>query len=31
MPATVALWTAFPTICVTCHAGSALEFKIRAR
>ena len=25
--ATVALWTAFPTICVTCHAGKTFEFK----
>ena len=27
MPATVAMWTAFPTICVTCHAGKTFEFK----
>jgi 7,8-dihydropterin-6-yl-methyl-4-(beta-D-ribofuranosyl)aminobenzene 5'-phosphate synthase len=28
-PATVALLTAFPTICSTCHAGSIFEFEIR--
>jgi len=28
MPATVALWTAFPTICATCHAGSTFEFQL---
>ena len=27
MPATVALWTAFPTICATCHAGSTFQFE----
>ena len=27
MPATVALWTAFPTICVACHVGSTFEFE----
>lgn len=26
MPATVALWTAFPTICVACHAGKVFDF-----
>jgi 7,8-dihydropterin-6-yl-methyl-4-(beta-D-ribofuranosyl)aminobenzene 5'-phosphate synthase len=29
MPATVALWTAFPTICTTCHSGSVFEFEIK--
>jgi 7,8-dihydropterin-6-yl-methyl-4-(beta-D-ribofuranosyl)aminobenzene 5'-phosphate synthase len=29
MPATVALWTAFPNICATCHVGSTFEFEIR--
>jgi len=29
MPATAALWTAFPTVCTTCHAGSMFEFEIR--
>jgi 7,8-dihydropterin-6-yl-methyl-4-(beta-D-ribofuranosyl)aminobenzene 5'-phosphate synthase len=28
MPATVALWTAFPTVCVTCHVGKTFEFKV---
>jgi 7,8-dihydropterin-6-yl-methyl-4-(beta-D-ribofuranosyl)aminobenzene 5'-phosphate synthase len=28
MPATFALWTAFPTICVTCHAGKTFEFEV---
>jgi len=28
MPATVALWTAFPTTCITCHAGSTFHFEI---
>ena len=28
MPATVALWTAFPTICVACHAGKTFEFEV---
>jgi 7,8-dihydropterin-6-yl-methyl-4-(beta-D-ribofuranosyl)aminobenzene 5'-phosphate synthase len=28
MPATVALWTAFPTICTTCHSGSTFHFEI---
>lgn len=28
MPATVALWTAFPTICATCHTGSTFQFEI---
>ena len=28
MPATVALWTAFSTICVACHVGKTFEFKI---
>lgn len=27
MPATVALWTAFPAICATCHAGSTFDFQ----
>jgi 7,8-dihydropterin-6-yl-methyl-4-(beta-D-ribofuranosyl)aminobenzene 5'-phosphate synthase len=27
MPATVALWTAFPTICVPCHVGKTFEFE----
>ncbi len=27
MPAIVALWTAFPTICVACHAGKTFEFE----
>jgi 7,8-dihydropterin-6-yl-methyl-4-(beta-D-ribofuranosyl)aminobenzene 5'-phosphate synthase len=29
MPATAALWTAFPTVCVTCHAGSTFQFQPR--
>ena len=29
MPATVALWSNFPTSCTTCHAGSTFEFEIR--
>jgi 7,8-dihydropterin-6-yl-methyl-4-(beta-D-ribofuranosyl)aminobenzene 5'-phosphate synthase len=29
MPATAGLWTAFPTGCTTCHAGSMFEFEIR--
>lgn len=28
MPATVALWSAFPTICVTCHVGKTFEFEV---
>jgi 7,8-dihydropterin-6-yl-methyl-4-(beta-D-ribofuranosyl)aminobenzene 5'-phosphate synthase len=28
MPATVALWTAFPSICVACHVGNTFEFKV---
>lgn len=28
MPAMVALWTAFPANCTTCHAGSIFEFAI---
>ncbi len=28
MPATVALWTAFPSLCATCHAGSTFEFRL---
>jgi len=28
MPAIVVLWTAFPTVCTTCHAGSTFEFEI---
>ena len=28
MPATVALWTAFPTICAVCHAGKTFQFEI---
>jgi 7,8-dihydropterin-6-yl-methyl-4-(beta-D-ribofuranosyl)aminobenzene 5'-phosphate synthase len=28
MPATVALWTAFPSVCITCHAGKTLEFEV---
>ena len=31
MPATVALWTAFPTVCATCHAGSTFEFEIQMK
>ncbi len=26
MPATAALWTAFPAICVACHVGTTFEF-----
>jgi 7,8-dihydropterin-6-yl-methyl-4-(beta-D-ribofuranosyl)aminobenzene 5'-phosphate synthase len=29
MPATVALWTAFPARCLSCHAGTAFQFEIR--
>lgn len=28
LPATVALWTAFPTACVACHAGSTFDFPL---
>jgi 7,8-dihydropterin-6-yl-methyl-4-(beta-D-ribofuranosyl)aminobenzene 5'-phosphate synthase len=28
MPATVALWSAFPTMCVTCHVGKRFEFEV---
>jgi 7,8-dihydropterin-6-yl-methyl-4-(beta-D-ribofuranosyl)aminobenzene 5'-phosphate synthase len=28
MPATVALWTAFPNICVTCHVGRTFDFEV---
>jgi 7,8-dihydropterin-6-yl-methyl-4-(beta-D-ribofuranosyl)aminobenzene 5'-phosphate synthase len=28
MPATVALWTAFPGICVACHVGKTFEFEV---
>jgi 7,8-dihydropterin-6-yl-methyl-4-(beta-D-ribofuranosyl)aminobenzene 5'-phosphate synthase len=28
MPATVALWTAFPSLCIACHAGSTFEFEV---
>lgn len=28
MPATAALWTAFPTICVACHVGKTYEFEV---
>jgi len=28
MPATVALWSAFPAICTTCHSGSTFHFEI---
>jgi 7,8-dihydropterin-6-yl-methyl-4-(beta-D-ribofuranosyl)aminobenzene 5'-phosphate synthase len=28
MPATVALWTAFPGVCITCHAGRTFEFEV---
>ncbi len=28
MPAAAMLWTAFPDMCVTCHAGSVFEFQL---
>jgi 7,8-dihydropterin-6-yl-methyl-4-(beta-D-ribofuranosyl)aminobenzene 5'-phosphate synthase len=28
MPATVALWTAFPARCLACHAGRTFEFEV---
>jgi 7,8-dihydropterin-6-yl-methyl-4-(beta-D-ribofuranosyl)aminobenzene 5'-phosphate synthase len=28
MPATVALWTAFPGICITCHVAKTFEFEV---
>jgi len=28
MPATAALWTVFPTICVACHVGKTYEFEV---
>lgn len=28
MPATVALWTAFPDTCITCHVGKTFEFEL---
>jgi 7,8-dihydropterin-6-yl-methyl-4-(beta-D-ribofuranosyl)aminobenzene 5'-phosphate synthase len=28
MPATVALWTGFPTLCAVCHAGAIFHFEL---